>query len=93
MMETIANTTCKAIVAALPDAALIVDVRSEVVAANANAKDILSAPLEGQPLALYLRSPDVLSALLETLESGTFRQVEFQTRAFLHSVRALLRAC
>jgi len=67
---------CKTIVNALPDAALVVNQRREIVAANAAANEELEVVAEGQPIALFLRSPDVLNALSETLEHAAFREVE-----------------
>lgn len=62
---------------ALSDAALIVDHEQMVLAANGAAGELLSARLEGQPVALFLRSPDVLNALAQCLATSTHREVEF----------------
>ncbi len=81
MTDTISNTTCKAFVTALPDAALVVDREQLIVAANQAACAVLSAQPEGQPVALFLRSPDVLSALSDTFSSPGHRRVELVVRA------------
>ena len=81
MTHMISNTTCKAFVSALPDAALIVDQAQLIVVANQAACAVLSAQLKGQPVALFLRSPDVLSAVSETFLSPGHRRVELVVRA------------
>ncbi len=77
MSDLISPSTCKAIVAAIPDAALVVSRQKEIIAANTRANDVMNAVLEGQQVALFLRSPDVLRALADTLNENTFRQVDF----------------
>lgn len=76
MTDMISPEICKTIVNALPDAALVVNKRREIIAANARANEELDVVSEGQPVALFLRSPDVLAALSDTLEHAAFRRVE-----------------
>ena len=76
MLEILSLPICKTIVAALSDAALVVNGAGVIVAANAAAGDVLSGQLEGQQVALFLRAPEVLSALSETLAKAVFQQVE-----------------
>ncbi len=73
--------SCRALVTALPDAALIVSASHVIVAANQAACEILSSQLEGQPVALFLRSPDVLRALSHAFTSHEHQRVELVVRA------------
>lgn len=70
-----------AIVKAIFDAAIVVDQEQVIIAANAAACDIFSAQIERQPVALFLRAPDVLAALSETLSTASHRQVELVVRS------------
>ena len=81
MTDMFSTSICGAIVAALPEAALVVNRASVIVAANESARDVLSADIEGQPVGLFLRSPDVLSALAETFSAAVHGQVEFVVRS------------
>jgi two-component system phosphate regulon sensor histidine kinase PhoR len=81
MTDTISYSACKAFAAALPDAALVVNHRAMIVAANAHAGAMLSAELEGEPVALFLRSPDVLRALSTAMSTSAHRQVEIVVRS------------
>jgi two-component system, OmpR family, phosphate regulon sensor histidine kinase PhoR len=80
-MGMISKANCKAFVAALPEAALIVDQKQTIVAANQAARDVLSADIENHPVAMFLRSPDILGALSEALASSINGQVEFVMRS------------
>jgi two-component system, OmpR family, phosphate regulon sensor histidine kinase PhoR len=77
----VSNLSCKAFVTALPDAALIVNQSQNIIAANDLAREVLSAELEGQPMAMFLRSPDILNALSETLTSSTHQQIDLVVRS------------
>jgi two-component system, OmpR family, phosphate regulon sensor histidine kinase PhoR len=81
MTDTTTNASCAIFVTALPDAALVVDQSLHVIAANAAASELLSTELEGKPLALFLRSPDVLNALAQCLTATSHHQVEYVVRS------------
>jgi two-component system, OmpR family, phosphate regulon sensor histidine kinase PhoR len=81
MPDALSKLNCRTIVAALPDAALIVGHSQVVVAANAAAEEILASELEGQPVAPYLRSPDVLGALSHCLSAAVRDKVELVVRS------------
>jgi two-component system, OmpR family, phosphate regulon sensor histidine kinase PhoR len=81
MTHAISQADSKTFVSALPEAALIVDRAQLIVAANQAACDVLSAKLEGQAVALFLRSPEVLSALSESFSSDEHRRVELEMRS------------
>ena len=70
------SATYQIFVNALPDAAMVVDHNQLVIAANVAARDMLSANLDGQPIALFLRSPEVLQALAQCLADADRRQIE-----------------
>jgi two-component system, OmpR family, phosphate regulon sensor histidine kinase PhoR len=80
MAENNSNNLYKTFVAALPDAALVVDYNQVIVAANSATAEVLSSDLEGQHAALFLRAPDILMALSETLSSRVHRKVELLVR-------------
>lgn len=65
-------------IAALPDAALLIDVSGTIRAANAIARKTFAAPLEGEPLALFIRSPTVAKALAEAFARDGPVEVEFE---------------
>ncbi len=67
-------------IAALPDAAMLVDSTGIIRAANGFAKKVFSAPLERELLALFVRSPIVTRAVAETLASENPVEVEFEER-------------
>jgi two-component system, OmpR family, phosphate regulon sensor histidine kinase PhoR len=69
------------VIAALPEAALIVDAEGIIRAANEHAKAPYAVPMVGQPLALFIRSPAVTRAISETLKTDTASEVEFEERA------------
>jgi two-component system, OmpR family, phosphate regulon sensor histidine kinase PhoR len=64
-------------ISALPDAALLIDASGTIRAANAIAKKTLAAPLEGEPLALFIRSPIVAKTLAEAFTREGPVEVEF----------------
>jgi two-component system, OmpR family, phosphate regulon sensor histidine kinase PhoR len=86
MTDQISFATAKTIVAALHDAALVVDHNLRIIAANAAARDILSSDLEGHPVALFLRSPDVLGALTEIFSNPVHQRVELTVRSKVQRV-------
>lgn len=81
VIEMISEANCKHFVDALVDAALIVDHSQVVIAANARASETLAAQLQGQPIALFLRAPDVLSAVQHCLAFHEHREVELVVRS------------
>jgi two-component system, OmpR family, phosphate regulon sensor histidine kinase PhoR len=81
MTDAILNSNCKYFVTALSDAALVVDHMQMIVAANNAAAEIFSTELEGQPIALFLRSPEVLAALQQCLLTPDHRRVELVLRS------------
>ncbi|ALK10981.1 ATP-binding protein [Blastochloris viridis] len=68
------------LVAALPDAALLVDRRAIVLAANARIEAAAGPPQLGEPLSFTLRIPEVLEAVRAVAGGGPARRVEFQAR-------------
>ncbi|MEL0112801.1 MAG: histidine kinase dimerization/phospho-acceptor domain-containing protein, partial [Rickettsiales bacterium] len=72
-MEASATT---AILHALPDPVLLLDIEKRVVAANKAAKELLGAQIEGRSLAMAIRHPDVLDAVNEVLKGGARSQVK-----------------
>jgi two-component system, OmpR family, phosphate regulon sensor histidine kinase PhoR len=81
MPDRISKSSCISFVTALSDAALIVDHHNTIIAANGAAAELLSTGLVGHPVTLYLRSPDLLNALSETLQSSNRQQVELIVRS------------
>jgi two-component system, OmpR family, phosphate regulon sensor histidine kinase PhoR len=68
-------------IAALPDAAIVVDRLGVVRAANDSARSTFAARLVGEPLALFIRSPAVARALSEAFEQNKPVDVQFEERA------------
>jgi two-component system, OmpR family, phosphate regulon sensor histidine kinase PhoR len=68
-------------IAALPDAAIVVDRLGVVRAANERARSTFAARLVGEPLALFIRSPAVARALSEAFEQDKPVDVQFEERA------------
>jgi two-component system, OmpR family, phosphate regulon sensor histidine kinase PhoR len=64
-------------IAALPDAALLINASGTIQAANSMARKAFAAPLEGEPLALFIRSPTVANALVEAFTRESPVEVEF----------------
>jgi two-component system, OmpR family, phosphate regulon sensor histidine kinase PhoR len=92
MSNRISTTSCLAFVGAMPDAALVVDQRHLIVATNQAARDVLGSHLEGQPVALFLRAPDMLNALSETFSAPGHKRVELVVRAKVQRVLDALLA-
>jgi two-component system phosphate regulon sensor histidine kinase PhoR len=69
-----------AVVASLPDAAIVVDGEGRVVAFNAAARVIAPALVRGQPASLALRVPEIVEAMREVAAGGGARSVEFAQR-------------
>ncbi len=68
------------IVAAMPDAALIVGADGRVAVANQPALDLLSVLKLGDPLVLALRAPDVVDAYRRVMASGEAETVQWIER-------------
>ena len=68
------------IVAAMPDAALIVGADGRVAVANQPALDLLSVLKLGDPLVLALRAPDVIDAYRRVVANGEAETVQWIER-------------
>jgi two-component system, OmpR family, phosphate regulon sensor histidine kinase PhoR len=86
MTQLLSADAAKILVAALSDAALVVNARSTVIAANDLSIETMAASLEGAPIALFLRSPDVLAALANTLESAAHHVVKLIVHSAIQRV-------
>jgi two-component system phosphate regulon sensor histidine kinase PhoR len=69
-----------AVVASMPDAAIVLDRSGQVVAFNAAARTIAPALNRHAPASLALRVPEVVKAVREVAEDGGSRSVEFAQR-------------
>ena len=69
-----------ALVRALPDAALLLDARGTVLAANTAAVGLLASVRVGDPVSFAVRVPEVLEALRASVADGTARRIEFAER-------------
>jgi two-component system, OmpR family, phosphate regulon sensor histidine kinase PhoR len=83
-----------ALIASLPDAAIVLDRDARVVAFNAQARTIAPALSRGQPASLALRVPEVVEAVREVAAGNGPRSVEFAQRVpvdrwFVAHVRSL----
>jgi two-component system, OmpR family, phosphate regulon sensor histidine kinase PhoR len=70
----------QAVIAAMPDAAMVLDRQGRVVAFNAAAHGIAPALAQGALAALALRVPEVIEAVREVAAGGAARRVEFSQR-------------
>lgn len=69
-----------ALIASLPDAAIVLDREARVVAFNAQARVIAPALARGAPASLALRVPEVVEAVREVAARNAPRSVEFAQR-------------
>jgi two-component system phosphate regulon sensor histidine kinase PhoR len=69
-----------AVIASLPDAAIMLDREGRVVAFNGAARGIASALVRGAPASLALRVPDIVEAVREVAATNEPRSVEFAQR-------------
>jgi two-component system, OmpR family, phosphate regulon sensor histidine kinase PhoR len=69
-----------ALIEALPDPAITVDLRAVVLAANARATAAFPRLRIGDPVSFALRDPDVLAAVTRTLGAGTAEMTELHLR-------------
>ena len=92
-----ATALLDAVVAGMPDAAIVLDREGRVVAFNAPARVIAPALARGAPASLALRVPEVVEAVREVAAGNEPRSVEFSQRVpvdrwFEAHVRAARRA-
>jgi len=92
-----ADRLLEAIVASMPDAAIVLDRDSRVVAFNAAARTIAPALVRGALASLALRVPEVVEAVREVAAGNEPRSVEFSQRVpvdrwFMAHVRPLAGA-
>ena len=92
-----ADRLLEAIVASMPDAAIVLDRDSRVVAFNAAARTIAPALARGAPASLALRVPEVVEAVREVAAINEPRTAEFAQRVpvdrwFMAHVRPLAGA-
>jgi len=69
-----------ALIASLPDAAIVLDRETRVIAFNASARTIAPALALGAPASLALRVPEVVEAVREVAAGSEPRSVEFSQR-------------
>jgi two-component system, OmpR family, phosphate regulon sensor histidine kinase PhoR len=70
----------EAVVAGMPDAAILLDREGRLIVANEQARAIAPALARGQPLSLALRMPEIVDAVRQAGTSGEPRRVEFSQR-------------
>ncbi|MCJ8143499.1 ATP-binding protein [Ancylobacter sp. A5.8] len=70
----------RALVRALPEAALLLDARGTVLVANARASGIVSSVRVGDPVSFAVRVPEVLEAIRASTGDRTARHIEFADR-------------
>ncbi|MGO9422847.1 ATP-binding protein [Roseiarcus sp.] len=78
------------LIAAMPDAALIVGADGRVAVANEPAMNVLSVLKLGDPLVLALRAPDVVDAYRRVMASGESETVQWVERV---PVERLFEVC
>ena len=69
-----------AVIASMPDAAIVVDRHGRVITFNAAARTIAPALARGAPASLALRVPEVVEAMREARASNEPRSAEFSQR-------------
>jgi two-component system phosphate regulon sensor histidine kinase PhoR len=69
-----------ALIEALPQPVIVVDLAIRVIAVNPPASKVLPALRVGEPLALALRTPDVLDGIRRVQQSGSSEIVEWHER-------------
>jgi len=70
----------EAVIAGMPDVAMVLDREGRLIAANPAARVIAPALVRGQPLSLALRMPEIVDAVRQAAASGEPRRVEFSQR-------------
>src|SRR4051794_30208217 len=76
----LAERLLDAVITSLPDAAIILDRETRVIACNAAARTVAPALAPGAPASLALRAPEVVEAVREVASSNEPRDVEFSQR-------------
>ena len=69
-----------AVIAGLPDAAIVLGREARVIAFNTAARKIAPALTRGEPASLALRVPEIVEAVREVAAGGPSRSVEFYQR-------------
>src|SRR5438876_5725189 len=69
-----------AVIAGLPDAAIVLDRETRVIASNAAARAIAPALARGAPASLALRVPEIVEAVRAVAAGNDARSVEFSQR-------------
>jgi two-component system, OmpR family, phosphate regulon sensor histidine kinase PhoR len=69
-----------AVIASLPDAAIVLGREARVIAFNSGARKIAPALTRGVPASLALRVPEIVEAVREVAAGGLSRSVEFYQR-------------
>lgn len=80
MMTEATLKAYQALISALPEAALLVDQAGIIVAANMRAEEGFSVPLQRQPVALFIRSSSMASALANVFRSDQPIEFEYEER-------------
>lgn len=75
-----AGSTVKAIISALPDAALIIDRAGMVLAANGQADAIFGFAASGLPVTAMIRAPGLLDAIASAAASGEAARIAYEIR-------------
>ena len=70
----------EAVIAALPDPAILLDRDGQVIAFNARARTVAPALTRNEPLSLSLRMPEVLEAVRTAAATAKPQRVEFSER-------------
>jgi two-component system phosphate regulon sensor histidine kinase PhoR len=80
IVDLIRSPFAARLVAAMPEAALLVGADGRVVVANEPARNVLSVLKLGDPLVLALRAPDVVDAYRRVMASGKAETVQWVER-------------
>jgi two-component system phosphate regulon sensor histidine kinase PhoR len=70
----------EAVLAGLPDPALVLARGGEIVALNSRASALFPALRRGEPVSLALRMPEILDAIRRARATGTMQRAEFVER-------------
>ncbi|MGE0237546.1 MAG: ATP-binding protein [Parvibaculaceae bacterium] len=76
--RTSGRDALRALIAALPDPALLLDAHGLVLSANGKARDLLSLDPEGQHISSAIRAPAILEAVQAVLDHGGTRRVDYE---------------
>lgn len=75
-----AGPDVEAVIAALPDPAILLDRDGQVIAFNARARTVAPALTRNEPLSLSLRMPEVLEAVRTAAATAKPQRIEFSER-------------